>query len=220
MQWRYKIIAAYMVIIGITVVLLYYLAPYMPSWFLGLVVFSDYASLGFFFLGGLMLFENSENTRSALTVTPLSSGQYLTSKAITLTLIALLASIALAWSSQKPVNWPLYLACVSLISVQYIGLSALMGTKFKTITAYLVGSVMIFLPVTLPCLAAFLDPMPVAFAFVPASAQLKLIFISFDTSTPITWQVSLMLVTSTLTALMCMVLGQRALAKEFGQYKA
>ncbi len=216
MQWRYRIIAAYIVVIGVTAAALYFLAKYLPGWLFGLTVYSDYAALGFFFLGGLMLFEQAENTRSALAVSPLSGNDYLKAKIITLTLIALVASIVLGLASQKSVNWALYLPTVALISVQYIGLGALMGTKFKTVTGYLIGSVFLFLPITLPCLLAFLDPMPIGFALIPATAQLKLIFISFDHISLPAWHIGLMLSVTMLTAILSVWLGQRALQQHFG----
>lgn len=216
MQWRYRIIAAYIVVIGVTAAALYFLAEYLPGWFFGLTVYSDYAALGFFFLGGLMLFEQAENTRSALAVSPVSGNDYLIAKTITLTTIALIASIILAVASQKPVNWILYLPTVALISIQYIGLGALMATKFKTITGYLIGSVFLFLPITLPCLLAFLDPMPIGFGLIPATAQLKLIFICFDNANLPNWHIILMLGISIFAAIASTWLGQRALKQQFG----
>lgn len=216
LQWRYRIIAAYIVVIGVTAAALYFLAQYLPGWFFGLTVYSDYAALGFFFLGGLMLFEQAENTRASLAVSPVSGNDYLTAKMITLTVIALCASVILALVSQKTVNWALYLPTVALISMQYIGLGALMGTKFKTITGYLVGSVFLFLPLVLPCVLAFLDPMPIGFALIPATAQLKLIFISFDDANLPAWHIALMLSVSVLAAVLSIWLGQRALRQQFG----
>lgn len=217
LQWRYRIIGAYMVVIGVTAAALFFLAPYLPGWFFGLTVYADYAALGFFFLGGLMLFEQAENTRTALAVSPVSGNDYLLAKIISLTLIALAASIILGLISQKPVKWPLYLFTVVLISVQYIGLGAMMGVHFKTVTGYIVGSVFIFLPIILPCLLAFLDPMPIGFAFIPATAQLKLIFICFDNTQPPVWHIGLMLGVSIIAATVSAWLGQRVLIKQFGR---
>ncbi len=216
MQWRYRIIAAYIVVIGVTAAALYFLASYLPVWIFGLTVYSDYAALGFFFLGGLMLFEQAENTRSALAVSPVSGSDYLTAKIISLTTTALIASVILAIASQKPISWRLYLISVVLISIQYIGLGALMATKFKTITGYIIGSVFIFLPITLPCLLAFLDPMPIGFGLIPATAQLKLMFISFNDASVPSGHIAFLLSIALLSAIGSVWLGQRALKRQFG----
>ncbi len=217
MQWRYRIIAAYIVVIGVTAGALYYLAEYLTGWFFGLTVFSDYAALGFFFLGGLMLFEKAEGTHSSLAISPVSAGEYLAAKTITLTLISLVAAVVLGLASRKDVHWVLYLFTVALISIQYIGLGAVMGHRCKTVTGYIIGSVWLFLPVVLPCVLAFLDPMPVGFALIPAAAQLKLIFISFsdNTVTP-AWQIGMMLTITALAAVAGAWLGRRTLRQAYG----
>ena len=71
------------------------LGPRLPSAAVAFIIFSDPAALGFFFLGGLMMLERSEGVRPALAVTPLRIADYLGAKALTLTLVALCASLAL-----------------------------------------------------------------------------------------------------------------------------
>ncbi len=216
MQWRYRIIAAYIVIISFTAAALYYLASYLPGWFFGLMVFSDYAALGFFFLGGLMLFEKAENTDSTLAVSPVSGNEYLAAKIITLTAIALAASVLLAMASQQAVRWPLYLLTVTLISVHYIGLGAVMGIRFKTVTGYIIGSIWLFLPVVLPSVLAFLEPLPIGFMLIPATAQLKLIFICFSNNATPDWQIGVMLAITSLAAILGAWLGCNALRRAYG----
>ncbi|MCB0553945.1 MAG: hypothetical protein KDD02_10365, partial [Phaeodactylibacter sp.] len=59
------------------------------GWLTVFLIFNDPMGLGLMFIGALYLFEKNENTLQALSVTPLRAWQYLASKTITLSLIAL-----------------------------------------------------------------------------------------------------------------------------------
>lgn len=216
-QMRYRIYAALAFVILLYVAVLIFASPYLPISFLSFVIYADPSVLGFFFLGGLMLFERNEGTRMALGISPLSATEYLTSKFITLTALALAAVIVMAIASGKPVRWPLYLVTVSLVSVHYIGLGAMFAVKFRTVTGYLFGSSAILIPLILPGAAAFLDPMPMVLAVIPAVSHLKLIQLSFSAADGEPWRIGCMLAVSGLAAAIGFWIGLRALRDEFGR---
>lgn len=61
-----------------------------------LVIFNDPALLGFLFIGVITLFEKNENTIQVLAVTPFNEKNYILSKSISLTVIALVCCLAMA----------------------------------------------------------------------------------------------------------------------------
>jgi len=65
-------------------------APAIPAVVLGNLVLAT-----FMFMAGLVLLEKDEGTLEALTVTPLSAGEYLGSKVVTLTGLSILENLAL-----------------------------------------------------------------------------------------------------------------------------
>ena len=101
LQWRYRIIAAYAVVIAIYFVLIRLWAAELPDWVVPALIYSDPAVLGFFFLGGLMMLERGENVRAALASSPMSAGQYLVAKSISLTAIALGAVLVLSLAAGR-----------------------------------------------------------------------------------------------------------------------
>ena len=66
------------------------------------LVFVDLAVVGFYFMAGSLLLEKSEGTLSALQITPLRFGEFLTARLTTMTLLAVLISFAVALASIGP----------------------------------------------------------------------------------------------------------------------
>ena len=116
-----------------------------------LIVFTDLAVVGFFFIAGMVLFEKGEETLFALISTPLRFREYLASKLLTLTALALVISLVVAVAGYgldfNPVSFLLGVVLASLIS-------ALAGfitvAPFSSISGYLVPSSFVLAPLGLP----------------------------------------------------------------------
>lgn len=93
LQSRYKIIH-----LSIASVLIYFLAiktiPFMDTeYFRTVYLFFDPALIGIMFVGALVLFEKTENTLQALTVTPMKTRDYFLAKIISLTALSVVAAL-------------------------------------------------------------------------------------------------------------------------------
>lgn len=91
-------------------------------------------------MGALVLLEKQQNTLQSLFVTPVKLSQYLWSKAISLTLLALLASVLIAFiPGGLSHNWPLTLVAVGLSSLffSFVGLGISAGAQ--SLNDYLAG---------------------------------------------------------------------------------
>lgn len=181
LQYRYGIYPAYAVVVALYVALLQLFGTHLPPWLPAVIIFTDPAALGFFFLGALMMLERSEGVRAALAITPMTSAGYFASKATTLTGMALVACTAILLASRDPANPPLLLLSVALTSIQYVGLGVPIALRFKTVNGYLIGSAILLTPVVAPGLLALLDPFPTWLLVVPAVAQQRLMLISTGT---------------------------------------
>ncbi len=140
LQRRYGIYYAYAFVMAFYVLALRYAAPWLPEWAVSVLVYSDPATVGFFFLGALMMLERSELSRTALAVTPISARDYLLAKAASLGALAVVASALLGVISPGSVNWALYLPAVSITAISYLLLGVPIALRFRTVTGYLIGS--------------------------------------------------------------------------------
>jgi fluoroquinolone transport system permease protein len=217
LQLRYGIYYAYAVVVAFYVVALVWLAPFLPPQTVGLIVYSDPAVLGFFFLGALMMLEKAESARTALAMTPVSAADYVWSKTLTLTAVAVVAVAIIGSAAQGPMNWPVLLAATVLTSVQFIGVGVPIALGFRTVTAYLIGSAGLMLPFVLPAGLALLDPMPAWAIVVPAASQLRLVLIGAGAAAGGAGEIAAMLAVCAIAAAAGIFVGIRGLKREFGK---
>lgn len=217
LQWRYGIHVAYGAVIALYAVTLVSAGAVIPDWLVAFLVYSDPSALGFFFLGGLMLLERSEGARGALAVSPMSARTYLASKALTLTAIAIVAVLALGLARGEVQNWLLLMCAVTLTSVFFIAIGAMVAMHFKTVNAYLIGSAVLLMPLIVPGLLAFLDPMPIGAAIIPAVSQLRLMLVALGFGTATAIEMAIMLGVAVIAAVAAYAMAERRLQIEFGR---
>jgi len=95
-ELRHGIYTVYAVVCGMYVLLLLSLSQSLRMVITPLLIFSDPAVLGFFFMGGIVLLERKQDVLSSLFVTPVSPAQYVLSKALSLALLSLVAALLIA----------------------------------------------------------------------------------------------------------------------------
>lgn len=217
LQLRYGIYYAYAVAVAFYVVVLVWLGPFLPPQAVALIIYSDPAVLGFFFLGGLMMLEKAEAARSALAMTPVSAADYVWSKTLTLTAVAVVAVAIIGGLAPGKANWPVLTAATVLTSIQFIGIGVPIALKFRTVTGYLIGSGGLLLPVVLPAGLALLDPMPAWAIVVPAASQLRLIVIGTGAAAGSSGEIAAMFGVCAVAAAAALHVGIRSLKREFGK---
>lgn len=176
LQARHGFYAVYLVITTIYVVVLRQLPPTSLPSVLTIMIYYDPAFLGFFFIGGIVLLEKSERTLDGLVVTPLRIGEYIAAKTISLTLLALVPSMLLAWlSGTATVAYGLLIIGVTLTSILFVLLGFVAVARCSTLNQYLLSAVVYFTLLNLP-LVSFLGlfDTPLFYLF-PAHASLLLI---------------------------------------------
>lgn len=217
LQYRYGIYVAYAFVVVFYVAVLAWGGAYLPPVFVGFVIYSDPAVLGFFFLGALMMLEKAEGVRRALAVTPVTATDYFAAKAAPLTLLGLVAVAAMTPLIHGSVDWPVLMGAVLLTSLTYLGVGVPIALHFRTVTSYLMGSAGLLMPIILPTFLAFLDPMPVWAMLYPTTAQLRLILIGVGAVNDSIGLIALMFVVSGLGTAGAIWFGIRRLEKEIGR---
>lgn len=217
LQLRNGIYGAYAFVVALYAALLVWAGAALPTWVPAVLIFTDPAALGFFFLGALMMLERSERVRIALAVSPLSAGEYLLGKVLTLTLVALAACAILIVVTPGRDDPALLLSAVSLTSVQYVGIGVPIAVRFRTVNAYLIGSAGFLTPIVAPAFLALLDPFPTWMVFIPAVSQLRLMLVATGARPGGAAEVAAMLLVSAVAAAAATRLGMRSLEREFGR---
>ena len=97
------------------------------------LILTDPAFMGFIFIGVIILFEKSANTLEALVVTPIKTWQYIFSKAISLTLIALIICFAMMFAGHGfKLNYIYFTTAATLTSILFVLIGFIGVVKVKS----------------------------------------------------------------------------------------
>jgi fluoroquinolone transport system permease protein len=108
-----------------------------------------------FFIAGLISLERDEGTLYALGVAPVTAGQYLALRMATLTLLAAVETLAVAWLAFGVGSWPLIIAGAAALGVFYTACGAGLSARYTSINQLILpGSVFVTF-LLLPLLAHF-----------------------------------------------------------------
>lgn len=166
----------------------------LPDPFLDLavpsVVFTDLAVVGYYFIAGMVLFEKGEATLFALLSTPLRFWEYLFSKLITLTALALAISLIVAVASYGlSFNVALLALGVVFTSLIVVLVGFISIAPFDSISAYLVPSSVPLTLLGLPVIHFFgLWTSPIFYLF-PTQGALLMLGGAFDPGSLAAWQI-------------------------------
>lgn len=175
LQWRQGFWLVYFVFTAIYVTVLLSLPETNRMLVSLILILSDTTMLGVIFIGALVLLEKQQAVIQSLFVTPLEPSQYIWSKTISLSLIAISMSILVylpVWHFNEYTL--LLLACIAFTAGTFVLLGLGLAARIDTINQYfglLMGvSMLLVLPV-LPYM--LLDQHPL-FLFLPYVASLDL----------------------------------------------
>lgn len=145
-----------------------------------LIVFSDPSMVGFFFIGSLIMLEKTQGITKFLGITPLNPKEYLLSKAISLTTLAVVAGSVITYVCHKgEVNWVVLILGISLSSLFCTLYGFLAAAKSRTINQYFVKMVPYMLFLVIPCFTLLLPKQSFIYGIFPAVAGLRLVFGAF-----------------------------------------
>ncbi|MEE8586126.1 MAG: ABC transporter permease [Acidobacteriota bacterium] len=126
------------------------------KWILPALLFSNLMIGTFYFVGGLVLLEKAERTLDALVVTPLRPSEYLASKTLSLTGLALVENLIIVWLAYGTDFQVLpALAGMALISILYALLGFAAVIRYDSINEYLLPSFVYTLLISLPLIDYF-----------------------------------------------------------------
>lgn len=217
LQFRYGIYAAYAFVVAFYVLVLTAARAILPPWAVAMIIYTDPAAVGFFFLGALMMLEKAEGVRIALAISPVTSVQYFAAKVVTLSGVAIIACTILLLVIHDAPNPALLLAAVALTSIAFMGIGVPIALRFRTVNAYLVGSSAYLIPVIAPAGLALLDPMPLWMALWPPVSQFRLILVASGYSSAGLFETAAMLAVAACSAAAAAWWAVIALRQELGK---
>ena len=175
-QWRYGFFyaAGFMTLVWIAVLRSFH--PGVLPAAVPFLVFVDLAVVGFYFMAGSLLLEKNEGTLTALLVSPLRFGEFLTARLATMTLLAVLISLAVALASIGPrFNIALFSAGVvgSAVINLLVGIFAV--APYDSISRFMIPSQIYVVGLYLPLIPFFGWWRSPVFYLIPTHGSLLLL---------------------------------------------
>lgn len=176
LDYRFNIIHISLVTVALWSILLYVFPPANTAKIVGALIFLDPAILGFVFIGALVLYEKTNRSLQALTVTPMESREYLLAHIITLTTIALIASLVLvALTRGVAVNYLYFVTGVILTSVFFVLAGFIAVSRFSSVNEYFIAGSVALLVLNAPLIYHFGLSDSWLFYLFPTQASLLLL---------------------------------------------
>ena len=161
------------------------------------IVFSDPAMIGFIFIGVMVLYEKGQHTLQALSVCPIKFENYIWSKAIALTLLALPVCFGIVFSAFGfSFNYFAFIIAVLFSSVLFALLGFIGVARVQTFNQYIIIIPLFFIPAIIPLLDLFNLWFHPFFYLIPTQASLLLFKASFEPISLSEWIYSLCYLTS------------------------
>ncbi|WP_424358457.1 ABC transporter permease [Methanocella sp. MCL-LM] len=211
-QYRYGfyIVAAFTVIVF--VLMLSQFDQHASLAFIPVFIFMNMMLGTFYFVAGMVLFEKGEGILQGLVVTPLRVEEYLGSKVLTLTALALVENIVMVTAIfGTGYNLLLLIAGTIISAIMYILIGFVVVSRYRSISEYLMPSALILVAILLPIvdyLKIFETPLMYLHPMQAPLLLMKAAFVPVET-----WQFAYGVLYSAVVIAAVFVLSKRAFDK-------
>ena len=156
-QFKYGFYLIYAIFSVLYILLLFLFPETWRTKASAVMIYSDPAALGLFFMGAIVLLEKSERVLKALAVSPVTATEYILAKVISLTGISVIVSVLLAVVARAE-NIAFIVISVALTSAIFTLLGLISATKINSLNHYLY----LIIPIEIVCMIP-----PLFFLFYP-----------------------------------------------------
>ena len=181
-QWKYGFYFIYFIL---TVLYVCGIAALTGHWKTDIImIYSDPAAMGLFFMGAIVLLEKSQKVLNAMVVSPVKVSEYILSKTVALIAISTVIAMILGFVSGS--NQLLSIAVgTALTSAIFTMLGIIAATKISNLNQFLIVIMSIEIVCFVPPIVGLFVKLPDIFRFFPFTACMNLItgksiLLSFD----------------------------------------
>lgn len=139
-QAKYGFYLLYTLITMIYVGIIFALPASIKKMAIAIIVFSDPAALGLFFMGAIILFEKSERVLDSLFISPLKIDEYIFSKVFSLSTISTIVGSSIALITMKRnINWIPLLLGLFLGSILFSLAGLIVASRINSLNQFVLA---------------------------------------------------------------------------------
>ncbi|WP_096440025.1 hypothetical protein [Alteribacter populi] len=175
-QFRHGFYYVYALVTFVYIIILFLIPPDVRGDWGVLVIFTDPGTLGFFFIGTIVMLERNQQLLTYLFATPVLLRNYLISKLLSLTLIAWATSVLITvFTLGIEVNYILLTVSVILCSFFFTAVGLVLSVDAKSINHFMFRSIITMTILYVPIIS-YLDLVSIrVFEILPSYSALFLI---------------------------------------------
>ncbi len=173
-QIKYGFYFVYTVLTAIYIVILQTLPASWREHAAIIMIFSDPAAMGLFFMGAIILLEKSQRVLNALAVSPVKVTEYIISKVVSLGLISVVVAGVLSLSVKKE-NLLMVLLATAMTSTIFTLLGLIAGAKIASLNQFLIVTVPLEMICFTPAILYLFGYSPLFLRFYPINLCMSLI---------------------------------------------
>ncbi len=118
-----------------------------------LMIFTDPAALGLFFMGAIVLYEKSERVMDSLAVAPVKISDYVLAKLISIGIISTAVAVAIGLFGRVVTHPLLFVAGVFLCSCLFSSMGLIVASRARTLNGFILSTIPLQLLNNLPAIA-------------------------------------------------------------------
>lgn len=152
-QFKYGFYFLYLVFTILYVSLLYLLPPAWREQGAVLMLFSDPAAMGLFFMGAIVLFEKGERVLDSIAISPVKPMEYVISKLLSIGLISTVVGLLIGLGGGVISNPVLFVAGVFFGSCLFSAIGLMVAANIKSLNQFVVATIPAEILINLPAIA-------------------------------------------------------------------
>jgi fluoroquinolone transport system permease protein len=149
-QFRYGFYTIYGVLTLVYLALLHALPDAWRGDAAAVMIFTDPAAMGLFFMGAIVLYEKNERVLDSVAVSPVSAWEYVLSKLVSIGLISTLVAAVIGFAADVIREPLLFLVSVFLCSCLFSALGLIAACRIRTLNQFFLAAVPLELLTVVP----------------------------------------------------------------------
>ncbi len=152
-QFKYGFYTIYLFFSVLYICLLYAFPPGWRETAAILMIFSDPAAMGLYFMGAIVLFEKSERVLDSIAISPVKPWEYVLSKLCSIGCISTFVAVAIGFSGNVVLK-PFYLVVgVFLCSCFFSAVGLIIACRISSLNQFIIATIPAELLINIPAIA-------------------------------------------------------------------
>lgn len=152
-QFKYGFYFLYLVFTMLYLGLLYALPDAWRQQAALVMIFSDPAAMGLYFMGAMVLFEKSERVLNSIAISPVRPVEYVVSKLFSIALISTAVGLAIGFGGGVVANLSYFILGIFLCSCLFSSIGLMVAMSISTLNQFVVATIPAELIINLPAIA-------------------------------------------------------------------